>query len=157
MKTGLNRAIAALGIVVALLVTGAAVAFALTSGSAPRRMVGVVVSPSNAGLTVADQPGASRTLHVAALKVPGPSWVVVHLDENGKPGMRIGLAHVDAGAGRADVALKSAPTTEKLIVALHADRGTLGRFDFAMDHFDTSADKPYFVNGTELAREVAVR
>jgi hypothetical protein len=85
--------------------------------------------------------------------------VVVHLDVDGKPGERVGLVHVDGGESRVvDVALDpKVELTDKLLVALHADRGIVGKFEFDMGKFETSPDKPYFVEGMELATAVAVR
>jgi hypothetical protein len=82
----------------------------------------------------------------------------VHLDEGGKPGDRIGLLAVPAGTStNVTVPIDSVELTDKLIVALHADHGVAGTFEFNMKAFATSPDKPYFVDGKELAREVVVR
>ncbi len=96
MRIG-QRFFAVAGIAAAGLLTLAAVAYAVTTGTGERPMTGVVVAGSHIALDVPAQPGASGTLQVADVRVPGPSWIVVHLDDNGKPGMRIGLQHVSAG------------------------------------------------------------
>jgi hypothetical protein len=65
---------------------------------------------------------------------------------------------VPTGVGSGvSVTLTEAPTTEKVIVALHGDKGTPGTFDFDMEAFAASPDKPYFIDGKELALEVQVR
>ena len=48
-------------------------------------------------------------------------------------------------------------TTPKVIVAVHADRGTAGEFDFDMMNKEMSPDRPYFVDEAELAKMVTVR
>jgi hypothetical protein len=124
----------------------------------PTKMLGVVVTGEAAKLVVTDQPGASGSIVIDSLTVPGPSWIVVHLDEGGKPGPRIGLQAVPAGTStHVTVPIDNVTLTGKLIVALHADRGVPGTFDFNMKAFGSSPDKPYFVDGKELAREVVVR
>ena len=45
-------------------------------------------------------------------------------------------------------------TTPKVIVAVHADRGTVGEFDFDMMNKEMSPDRPFFVNEAELAAVV---
>jgi hypothetical protein len=77
----------------------------------------------------------------------------------GKPGDRVGVAHVDGGESRGvSVTLDpKAKLTDKLLVALHADRGIPGTFEFDMSRFESSPDKPYFIDGMELAKAVRVR
>jgi len=136
----------------------AAASVAVAAGGGERVMTGVVVSESNVSLDVAAQPGVARSLVVASVIVPGPSWIVVHLDDNGAPGMRIGLEHISGGSlADVTVALDDVALTDELIVAVHADRGVAGTFDFAMDRFESSPDKPYFVDGMEVATRVRVR
>ena len=45
-------------------------------------------------------------------------------------------------------------TTPKVIVAVHADKGIAGTFDFDMMNKEMSPDRPFFVDGTELAKVV---
>ena len=47
-------------------------------------------------------------------------------------------------------------TTSNVIVAVHADRGEAGEFDFDMMNKEMSPDRPYFVDGKELATVVTV-
>jgi hypothetical protein len=150
MKRFLNIVAMLVGVSLTLAMTAYAVANASKSGA----MTGVVAAKSVASLEVMDQPGAKESVTVASVNVPGPSWIVVHLDVDGKPGKRIGLQAVPAGRS-ADVMVKldAVTLTDKLIVAVHADRGIVGTFEFAMDNFDASPDKPYFVDGMELAME----
>jgi hypothetical protein len=147
------------GIALAVIATLGVTAYAYAASQSKPKMLGVVVAEKNAALEVADQPGVGATLVVDRVLAPDASWVVVHLDMDGKPGKRVGLAHVDAGVSRA-IRVQLDPKvepTEKLLVALHADRGVVGTFEFDMDRFEISPDKPYFVDGMELATAVRVR
>jgi hypothetical protein len=155
----MNKLLKIAAILLVVLAIGGIGAYAYASSQGETKMLGVVVAARNAALEVADQPGAGSTLTVDRTLAPGGSWVVVHLDMDGKPGKRVGLAHVDAGESR-DVTVEldtSVTLTDKVLVALHADRGVAGTFEFDMDKFDTSPDKPYFVDGMELASAVRVR
>ena len=49
------------------------------------------------------------------------------------------------------------PLTANLLVALHADAGDPGLFNFDMDDKLNSVDQPYFVDGKELAIKVRVK
>ncbi len=117
---------------------------------------GYVVSAKNAKLELAEnQPGVDGIV-VKRVLAPGDAWIVVHADDNGKPGERVGLAHVERGE-TVDVKVPlTKSTTAKVIVAVHADRGTKNEFDFDMMNKEMSPDRPYFVDGKELAKVVAV-
>jgi hypothetical protein len=120
-------------------------------------MVGVVVAEENVSLEIEDQVGAEGELAVSRVLAPDDSWIVVHLDEGGMPGKRIGLLRVEEGESLdLSVPLDESVTTPNVIVALHADRGQRGQFEFDMDEFMRSPDKPYFVNLEEVATVVAV-
>lgn len=147
------------GIVIAILAVAGASAYAYAASRSEAKMLGVVVAGKNAALEVKDQPGVTATLVVDRVLAPGDSWVVVHLDMDGKPGERVGLAHVDGGETR-NVSVKFDPKvkiTEKVLVALHADRGIADELEFDMENFAASPDKPYFIDGMELAKAVVVR
>lgn len=118
---------------------------------------GYVTSAENAQLEIAAEQLGTDELVVDRVLTPGDAWIVVHADDNGKPGMRIGLAHVDKGESTdVRVALEDV-TTAKVIVAVHADRGKAGEFDFDMMNPTMSPDRPYFVDRAELALVVTVR
>ncbi len=120
-------------------------------------MVGVVVAEDNVTLEVEDQIGAKDTIVVSSVLAPDDSWIVVHLDDDGMPGERIGLLQVEKGESRDLVVQLDEPVmTPDVIVALHADRGRLGTFEFDGDKFRKSPDKPYFVGFEEVARVVSV-
>ena len=82
---------------------------------------------------------------------------MVHADDNGAPGERFGLAHIDAGETRdISVSIEGVPT-DKVFVAIHADKGQPDVFDFDMMNKEMSPDRPYFVDRKELAAVVTVR
>lgn len=117
---------------------------------------GYVADARRASLSVSDQIGVD-SLVVDKVEAPGSAWVVVHADDNGMPGERVGLAHIDKGV-TTDVRVKLKDVkTEKVIIAVHADKGTLNTFDFDMDKAEKSPDRPFFVGGAELAKIVMVR
>jgi hypothetical protein len=72
--------------------------------------------------------------------------------------MRIGLLAIEAGESTGVIVdLDGEIETDRLIVAVHGDRGVRGEFEFSMDDFEASPDKPFFVNGEEVATSFAVR
>jgi hypothetical protein len=118
---------------------------------------GYVAAPDKAQLEVVENQNGVDTLVVKRVLAPADSWVVVHADMDGKPGMRVGLTHVKKGETLdVKVPLKNL-TTPKVIVALHADKGTPEKFDFDMMNKEMSLDRPFFVNGAELAKVATVR
>jgi hypothetical protein len=117
---------------------------------------GYVASERYAQLEIAEDQEGAETLVVDRVLAPEDAWVVVHLDDDGAPGERIGLTRVEEGEST-DVEVElDAVTTPKVIVALHADRGMPGEFDFDMDNMKMSPDRPFFVEGEELARVVTI-
>jgi len=120
---------------------------------------GVEAGEGQAAIEVADQPGIIGSLAVARAVAPTNGWIVVHLDEGGKPGERVGVQAIPSGESR-DVTVTLDPSvqlTDKLLVAVHADRGTAGEFDFDMMKKLDSPDQPFFVNGAEVATAARVR
>lgn len=118
---------------------------------------GYVASANSAQLEIAPDQLGTDELVVDRVLAPGDAWVVVHADDNGKPGVRIGLTRIDKGESTdVTVALEDV-TTANVIVAVHADRGTKGKFDFDMMNPTMSPDRPYFVDEKELALVVTVR
>lgn len=128
-----------------------------SSESTSSKVWGYVAAEKSAQLDIAEDQQGVDDLVVARVLSPGAAWLVVHADDNGKPGMRVGIAHVDKGESLGvRVPLKDL-TTPKVIVALHADRGTRDKFDFDMMNKEMSPDRPYFVDEKELAKVVTVR
>lgn len=154
----MKRFLNIVGIVLGVSLTLGMTVYAFANAGSAGKMVGVVANEKTAVLKVMDQPGATGSVTVESVKVPGPSWIAVHLDDNGMPGKRIGLQAIPAGESRdVHVAIDNVKLTDKVIVAVHADRGIVGTFEFSKDAFDASPDKPYFVDGMELAMEIGVK
>jgi hypothetical protein len=122
------------------------------------REFGIPAQKGTAAIEVADQPGAKGSLQVDRAVAPAGAWIVVHLDDDGAPGARVGLLHIPSGENTdVSVPLEPLPLTEKLFVAVHADAGTPDVFDFDMMNKINSADQPYFVDGEEVATAVSVK
>ncbi|MDZ4168314.1 MAG: hypothetical protein U1E26_01480 [Coriobacteriia bacterium] len=122
------------------------------------REFGVKADAGTAAIEVEDQPGETESLTVKRVLAPGGAWIVMHLDEDGAPGARVGLQQIPAGEST-DVAVElyPLPLTDTLFAAVHADLGTAGIFEFDMMNKVNSPDQPYFVDGTEVAVPVKVR
>jgi NADH:ubiquinone oxidoreductase subunit F (NADH-binding) len=123
------------------------------------RDFGVPADAGKALVEARDQKVMDGRLTVDRAVAPTAAWVVVHLDQGGMPGRRVGLAHIPAGETRGLVVQldASVPLTDKVLVAVHADRGEAGMFEFAMDDKVNSPDQPFFVDGAEVAIPVAVK
>jgi len=116
------------------------------------------VKTDDASLEATDQVGAEGTLTIAEVDAPADAWIVVHKDAGGVPGERVGLKRVSRGTSSdVEVELTEEMLPESLIVALHADRGGDGVFDFDMSDKLGSPDQPFFVDGAEVAVVVKVR
>lgn len=122
------------------------------------REFGVKTDAGTAAIEVDAQPGARETLTVKRALSPADAWIVVHLDDDGAPGARVGLAHIPAGENLdVSVALDPLPLTDKLFVAIHADRGEADVFEFDMMNKVNSPDQPYFVDGDEVATAADIK
>lgn len=118
---------------------------------------GYVAAADKAQLEVTEEQMEADELVVDRVLAPQDAWIVVHTDDNGKPGKRIGLQHIDKGESTGVKVKLEDVTTDKVIVAVHADRLKAGEFDFDMMAPTMSADRPYFVDEKELAKVVTVR
>lgn len=130
-----------------------------TDGVAEEEAMGVwgyVASGDDALIEVAEtQPGVDA-LVVDRVVAPEDSWLVVHLEVDGMPGERVGLMAVAKGEStNVEIPLEGV-TTPNVIVALHADRGVADEFDFDMEAKETTPDRPFFVDGKELAKVISV-
>lgn len=122
------------------------------------REFGVKDETGAASIAVSPQPGASGQITIDTAVAPTDAWLVVHLDDNGAPGARVGLQHISAGTNEAvAVKLDPVPLTDKLLVAVHADRGQAGLFEFDMMNKLNSPDQPFFVNGEEVATALPIK
>lgn len=154
------KRIALASIVLALLGTSVALSGCSTASTEKvdsSKVWGYVASADKAQLELDENQNGAAELTVKRVVSPTDGWVVVHADMNGKPGMRVGLAHVKKGESvNVKVKLENL-TTPKVIVAVHSDRGTKDKFDFDMMNKEMSADRPFFVDSKELAKVVSVR
>lgn len=119
--------------------------------SVPRGAVSLEMSDR---LTVIDHFIVDRVL------APEPSWVAMYnVDGDGAPVELVAAAPVPSGETLAlSVPLVSeTPLTDKVLVVLQVDRGTVGTFDFSFDDFTGSPDKPYAVGGSEVSQPVTWR
>lgn len=118
---------------------------------------GYVTADKAAQLEIAEEQMGVDELVVDRVLAPEDAFIVVHADDNGKPGERIGLQPIDKGEStNVKVKLDKVPTA-KVIVAIHADRAKDDEFDFDMMAKEMSPDRPFFVNEKELAAVVTVR
>ena len=118
---------------------------------------GYVATADKAQLELDEDQNGVEELVVKRVLSPADGWIVVHADMNGAPGARVGLAPVKKGESvNVKVKLEDL-TTPKVIVAVHADRGTKGEYDFDMMNKEMSPDRPFFVNEKELALVASVR
>ena len=155
MNRTLTRALVAALVLGALALAGCAATD--TEASHPTDGVwGYVAAADDAQLEISGNASANEVV-VDRVLAPGDAWLVVHLNDDGKPGMRVGLQHVSEGESL-DVAVALEDVTgSSLIIAVHADKGTADEFDFSMDDPAGSPDRPYFVDGAELAAVVEVK
>lgn len=111
----------------------------------------------DARLDVADRLMVLDALTVDRVVAPGPAWVAVYnVDDSGQPYELVGSRAVSAGGSTGLRVPVDSPDalTDKLLVVLQEDSGTVGSFDFSFDDFAGSPDKPYALGGAELSREV---
>jgi len=110
-------------------------------------------------LDVFDQP-AGKTLNITHVVTPGPSWIVVYADDNGVPGRERGRRSITA-TDAIGVTIKLKGPRGKLgeFVALHADAGMLGTFEYARsaDATGTGPDAPYVIGGAEALKHIILR
>jgi len=134
-------------------------ALALVAGcsSEAPKVWGYVATADSAQLELAEEQAGTSSLSVDRVLVPENAWIVVHLDDNGKPGDRVGLLAVEKGESADLVVPLEGVTSDNVIVAVHADRGTDGEFDFDMMEKEMSPDRPFFVDSAELAKVVALQ
>jgi plastocyanin len=99
----------------------------------------VAITPA---VAVADQEIVDGTVTIPVVVSDGPGWIVIHADQDGKPGPVLGQTAVGDGAS-ADVMVELAEEgrTETLYAMLHTDAGQVGTYEFPGD------DVPVQVNG----------
>jgi predicted lipoprotein with Yx(FWY)xxD motif/plastocyanin len=78
-----------------------------------------------------DQPISNNQVNVPSVISSGAGWVVIHLDDNGKPGAVTGHAAVKEGLNlNVKVDIDAANSGSGLIAMLHTDAGTAGTYEF---------------------------
>lgn len=155
----MKKALSILGIALAVLMLAGMTVYAFANAPEKGSMGvwGYVAAEKYASLELNESQIGTDTLLVDRVVAPQDAWIVVHTDDNGMPGERVGLQHISKGESlNVSVPLKELKS-EKVIVAVHADKGTPNTFDFDMEKKATSPDRPFFVNKKELAKVVAVR
>ncbi len=92
-------------------------------------------------VTVNDQAVVDSTVTVAEVISDGPGWIVIHAQENGKPGPVIGHTAVSGGENTdVMVEVDVAQATETLYAMLHTDAGEVGTYEFPGDDTPVQVD-----------------
>lgn len=61
----------------------------------------------------------------------GPGWIVIHADDEGKPGKILGYSSVSKGPNtNVVVTIDSSEATPRVFAMLHVDNGIIGSFEF---------------------------
>jgi hypothetical protein len=143
-------------VAVTSLLCGVLLLWGVTTGTS---VMGYVVAEGSAGIAVSDQSAENGTIVIGSVLTPTDAFVVVHQEVDGKPGKRLGYVWVPAGES-ADVVVTLDPAVEvtpNLIAAIHADRSEAGVYEFDMGNMAGSPDRPFFIDGGEVATVFAVR
>lgn len=99
-----------------------------------------------------DQPLENNTITVERVVAAQDGWIVVHLDENGRPGPVIGHTAVSAGeSANVQVPLDQPPSPGTMIwPMLHIDAGSIGVYEFP------GPDSPVTVDGQIVMVQITV-
>ncbi|MDO9107993.1 MAG: hypothetical protein Q7U89_03270, partial [Coriobacteriia bacterium] len=119
-----------------------------------------VEAPQNlASVAVKDQElGPDGSLLVDYVRLPGPSWVAVHIMSDGVPGRLLGwLARGKGESFAFSVPLDGAEAGDRVMVTLHADLGEIFRFEYDVSGPLGSIDQPYSASGIVVAKTVLLR
>jgi len=147
------------GIAAAIVVILGLAAWGVANLSRGSVMSGVVTRTGAASVVVHDQLGVSDHILVDSVSAPDASWLVAYrVGMEGMPGALLGYVAVPKGVSR-DISIPIDPEvrlTEFAIVSVNADRGIRGRFEFSMDRFEASPDKPYYAAGRAVQATVTV-
>ena len=82
-------------------------------------------------VTVSDQEVISGKVTIDSAVAEGPSWMVIHIEKDGKPGPVIGHAAVAQGeSSNIEVEIDVASATPTLFAMLHVDEGEIGVYEF---------------------------
>ncbi len=93
-------------------------------------------------VVTSDQDVVDGTVTVKMASANGPSWVVIHADDNGAPGPVLGQTAVEAGVAKdVLITIDTEGLTDTLHAMLHDDLGEVGTYEFP------GADVPTQVGG----------
>lgn len=85
-------------------------------------------------VAVASQTVDGSTVKVAKVVSAGPGWIVIHAEQDGKPGAVIGYSAVSEGTTEnVAVEIDLTQVTERLFAMLHVDGGQVGVYEFPGD------------------------
>jgi len=96
-------------------------------------VLAIVVLPVSAQdpvVEVSDQVVKGDVVNIASATNPGPSFIVIHADNDGAPGPVIGWAHFEDQATDLSVEIDTAMATPTLYAMLHVDDGEVGVYEF---------------------------
>jgi hypothetical protein len=133
-------------------------------------LLGACVSLPQAGtpfVGVYDQNVTGDTVTIDYVVSVGPGWIVIHVDNNGKPGEVIGHAAVSDGINKfVRVKIDTSKKTDRLIAMLHTDSGEIGTYEFpqgdppvkiddkiVMQSFATKEEPAYSMNGARSSMD----
>jgi hypothetical protein len=116
---------------------------------------GVDVLANSALILAEDQPAGTRSVKVAYLLVPGPSWVSVVSVKDGLPSDVLGRAWRAAGEYQQIVVpLDDVSAPGEVLVTVHQDAGTRSRFEFDPADPLGSVDQPYRSAGEIVSKRI---
>jgi hypothetical protein len=99
-----------------------------------------------------DQSLINGTVTVSEVNASQDGWMVIHLDEGGKPGKVIGHTAVKKGEtyGVGVKLSEAVPVGDKVWPMLHIDAGAIGTYEFP------GPDTPVIVNGDIVMKQITV-
>ncbi|MBU4555389.1 MAG: hypothetical protein KJ747_00765 [Actinobacteria bacterium] len=119
-----------------------------------------IEAPQNmASMVVKDQQlGPDGSLLVDYVRLPGPSWVAVHIMSDGVPGRLVGWVARGKGESFAfRVPLDGVQAGDRVMVTLHADTGEILQFEYDVSGPLGSIDQPYTASGIVVAKAVLLQ
>ena len=97
------------------------------------------ITPS---VSVGEQKLVDDSVTISSVIAEEDGWVVIHADNEGKPGTVLGNAPVDKGTNEnIVVTIDPAKATDFLHAMLHVDKGNSGVFDFPGDDAPVKLDE----------------
>jgi predicted lipoprotein with Yx(FWY)xxD motif len=110
-----------------------------------------VLNPDAPSVTVSDQALEGDGVTIDRVVAAEPGWLVVHADNEGRPGPVVGHSSVAPGENdNVRVQIDTDMATPTLYAMLHMDRGTVGTYEFPGD------DGPVAVGGQVVTPPFAV-